>query len=394
MCCIFRLTFPLVASFCLICNFDNQSNLSMKIGILGCRGIPNRYGGFEQFVSRLAPELARRGNNVWVYNSHTHPYTASVWKKVRIIRCYDPEDKIGPAGQFVYDVNCILDSRKRRFDILLQLGYTSSSLWYRLLPKSPIIVTNMDGMEWQRSKYAPPVRSFLKYAERLAVKSSDALVADAVPIRDYILDTYAKDSTCIPYGAELFSHPEPEVLAPLGLSPGEYFLVIARLQPDNHIEEIITGVMDSGLNHPLVVVGNHQNKYGRYLQQKFKDNRIHFIGGIFEEGLLNNLRCHCRLYFHGHSAGGTNPSLLEAMGAGALIAAHDNVFNRSVLDENAYFFRTSNDVTKIIKISPNTAQNKTFIQNNLLAIKQQYNWPAVIDAYFTLFEKLFVQQAK
>ncbi len=363
----------------------------MKIGILGCRGIPNHYGGFEQFASRIAPELVKLGNEVWVYNSHTHPYTEPDWEGVNIIRCYDPEEKIGTAGQFVYDFNCILDSRKRRFDILLQLGYTSSSLWYRLLPKNTIIITNMDGMEWQRSKYSTIVRKFLKRAEHWAVKSSHALVADAMPIRDYLHNTYKTDATFIPYGAELFENPDPKFLKQFEVKPGNFFLAIARLQPDNHIREIIEGVLASDSSFPLVVIGNHQNSYGNFLKQHYPNKRIIFAGSHFDETLLNNLRHYCKLYFHGHSVGGTNPSLLEAMAAGALICAHDNVFNRSVLGKNAYFFGTSNDVTKIINLSLNSAQNEPFIHNNLKAIKQQYNWPAIVDSYFMLFEKLFTQ---
>ena len=134
----------------------------MKIGILGTRGIPNYHGGFEQFAEFFASFLAEKGHEVYVYSSHLHPYKKSCFKGANIIHCYDPEDKIGTPGQFIYDLNCIMDSRKRNFDILLQLGYTSNSIWHRLLPKKPIIITNMDGLEWKRSKYNKWVRHFLK----------------------------------------------------------------------------------------------------------------------------------------------------------------------------------------------------------------------------------------
>ena len=125
----------------------------MKIGILGTRGIPNHHGGFEQFAESLAVYLVRKGHIVHVYNSSTHPFQQKLFKGVNIIHCFDPENRIGTIGQFIYDLNCIMDAKQRKFDILLQLGYTSNSVWGFLLPKRSIIVTNMDGLEWKREKY-------------------------------------------------------------------------------------------------------------------------------------------------------------------------------------------------------------------------------------------------
>ncbi len=143
----------------------------MKIAIIGTRGIPNHYGGFEQFAEYLSLGLVEKGHMVTVYNSHTHPYQGNDWNGVKIIHCKDPEDKLGTIGQFVYDYNCIRDTRKRNYDIILQLGYTSSSVWGRLLPrKKSIITTNMDGLEWKRTKYSQKVQKFLQYAEKLGVK--------------------------------------------------------------------------------------------------------------------------------------------------------------------------------------------------------------------------------
>ena len=122
----------------------------MKIAILGTRGIPNYYGGFEQFAQHLSEYLVNKGHEIIVYNSHTHPYQEGEWNGVKIVHCKDPEDKIGAAGQFIYDLNCIIDSRKRDFDIILQLGYASSAIWYFLFPKKAIVITNMDGLEWKK----------------------------------------------------------------------------------------------------------------------------------------------------------------------------------------------------------------------------------------------------
>ena len=134
----------------------------MKIGILGTRGIPNHYGGFEHFAEHLSKGLVERGHDVTVYNSHKHPYHEKEWNGIKITHCFDPEYILGGAGQFVYDLNCILDARKRNYDIILMLGYTSSSVWGKLYPKNSIVITNMDGLEWKRAKFSKPVQNFLK----------------------------------------------------------------------------------------------------------------------------------------------------------------------------------------------------------------------------------------
>src|SRR5215467_1651561 len=169
----------------------------MKIGIIGIRGIPNRYGGFEQFTEYVAPALVRKGHDVTVYSSSLHPYQDDNWKGVRLIHKSNPENRIGTFGQFIYDFFCILDSRKRNFDVILQLGYTSSSVWSFLFPGKSNLVTNMDGLEWKRSKYSKPVRAFLKRAEKWAVRSSDRLIADSKGIQEYLLDKYNKHATFI-----------------------------------------------------------------------------------------------------------------------------------------------------------------------------------------------------
>ena len=126
--------------------------MSLRIAILGTRGIPNHYGGFENLAEHLAPALVRSGHEVYVYNSHNHPFRETLWKGVHIVHCYDPEFRMGSAGQFIYDLNCIRDARKRNYDVILQLGYSSSSVWGRLFPAKSVIVYHMDGLEWKRTR--------------------------------------------------------------------------------------------------------------------------------------------------------------------------------------------------------------------------------------------------
>jgi len=361
----------------------------MKIAIIGTRGIPNHYGGFEQFAEYLSLGLVQRGYEVTVYNSHAHPFQEKAWNGVDIIHCYDPEEKMGTAGQFIYDFNCILDTRKRNFDIILQLGYTSSSVWGWLLPRrKSIVTTNMDGLEWKRSKYSKKVQKFLQYAEKLGVKYSDYLIADSVGIQSYLKDKYKKDAIFIPYGAHIFLQPSKEILKQYGLLPHTYNMLIARLEPENSIEIILDGVVKSGNTATFLVIGKHETVYGTYLKNKFRDSRnIKFIGGVYNIEALNNLRHYSNLYFHGHTVGGTNPSLLEAMASQALVCANDNIFNKSILGEDAYYFENSDGVAEVIR-KIKKAQHFDKITNNEEKVRTLYDWVKIVNQYDHYFSSI------
>ncbi len=358
----------------------------MKIAIIGCRGIPNRYGGFEQFAEKLAPSLVRAGHQVYVYNPHNHPCKDRQWNGVERILCYDPEYIVGQAGQFIYDWNCINNSRRYNFDVILQLGNTSSSIWHWRMPRGAVVVTNMDGLEWMRRKYSVPVRKFLKYAEKLAAVNSHYLVADNPAIKDYLVKTYNRNVHYIPYGADVVDWGGQWNEG--GLQPGGYFLVIARMQADNHIGEIVRAHIRSNTGYPLVLVGNINNGFGKRIKKKYGNRKLIFLNSVFDQQRLNLLRANCRIYFHGHSSGGTNPSLLEAMAASAPICAHDNPFNKAVLKNNAWYFSSENDIIECINADINTDIKGSFIRNNLHNIKTRYNWDLVTRAYLSLFEEI------
>ncbi|RIV44605.1 DUF1972 domain-containing protein [Flagellimonas pelagia] len=352
----------------------------MKIAILGTRGIPNYHGGFEQFAEHFSVHMANKGHDVFVYNSHNHPYQEKAFKGVNIVHQSDPENKVGTFGQFIYDLNCIKDARKRGLDVILQLGYTSSSIWGKLLPKKAVIVTNMDGLEWKRSKYSKPVRWFLKIAEKLAINTSDYLISDSVGIRSYIEEKYGSSSEFIPYGADLFTKPDLKIVKEYGLDSFGYDMLIARLEPENNIDVILEGVANSDGTKPFLVIGKHETKYGEYLKDKFSENKnIRFFGGIYNQNHLDNLRYFSNIYFHGHSVGGTNPSLLEAMASNAFIVANDNVFNKSILNDEAFYFKNSEDVAKLLQL-----KKDDYIElgsKNQDKIASLYSWDRINEHY-------------
>jgi len=366
----------------------------MKIAILGTRGVPNYYGGFEQFAEFFSVYLVNKGHEVAVYNSHNHPFQDKSFHGVDIIHKHDPEYKFGTFGQFIYDYNCILDSRTRNFDIILQLGYTSNSIWFFLLPKKPIVISNMDGLEWKRTKYSRPVRQFLKFAERLAAIKSDYLVADSLGIQSFLKKQYKKESVYIAYGAHPFSNPNESILDHYKVQPGQFNMIMARFEPENNLDMVLEGVSLSEVNTSILVIGNHTTKYGEYLKAKYKNySHIRFEGGIYNINHLDNLRYFSNLYFHGHSVGGTNPSLLEAMASKALVIAHNNDFNKGVLKENAYYFSNPIEVKSILK-TINKKDNLLFVENNFNAIVNDYNWDKINGDYLRFFEECISKSKK
>ena len=354
----------------------------MKIAILGTRGIPNHYGGFEQITEYLSRGLSKKGHQISVYNSHNHPYQENNWNGVDIIHCYDPEYRLKTFGQFIYDFNCIRDAQKRDFDVIIFMGYTSSSIWRNYFPKQSIVISNMDGLEWKRQKYSKAVQWFLKYAEKLAVKYSHFHIADSIVIRDYLNEKYKIQAQYIPYGATLTRKEKENVLIKFKLIKFEYYLLMARMEPENNIDMILEGFSTTASKRKFVVIGNYANSYGKSLVRKYAhDTRIMFIGALFDQDFVHTLRKNSLLYFHGHSVGGTNPSLLEAMASKTLIAAHLNPFNQSILKENAFYFSSSSEVKKLINRSISKRNIDRITENNLSSIKEEFNWEIVVDSY-------------
>ena len=363
----------------------------MKIAILGTRGIPNNYGGFEQFAEYLSVGLVELGHSVTVYNAHFHEYDQPEFRGITIRKIYSPEKQIGAAANFVYDYLCMKDALKQDFDIIYEAGYHSNAPSYYLLKKnSPIVITNMDGIEWKRSKWNYFTRQLIKKLEKIAVRKSDYLVSDNPAIQEYYKEVFNAESFCIAYGADIVEHFDEELLASYNVTANNYFLLIARLEPENNIEMILDGYVLSADVRSFLVIGNTDTKYGRFLQTKYRNTNIHFLGAVYKKEVLDSLRYYCTLYFHGHFVGGTNPSLLEAMASQALIASHDNKFNKSVLNNNTLYFVKDKDVASIIRNvnSLGDDKRKILIENNKAQIINNYSWKSIIFQYDSLFREV------
>lgn len=375
----------------------------MKIAFISTRGIPNNYGGFEQFAEYISVGLAERGHKVTVYSPHYHPYKDDEYKGVRIKHIYSPEQWMGGSlGSFFYDYSCLKDALKNEdFDIIYEAGYTSIIPAYiRFNVKNiqrPLFTTNMDGLEYKRTKFNPLVRKFVFWEERMAVKHSHFLIADNMGIHDYYKEKYGRESKFLAYGANIYDDYDALLLKEWNLSVNDYYLLVARIEPENNLDMVIRGYKESKEygKRPLIIVGKTNTPYGKQLTKKYgNDPNIRFIGGIYDFKKLNSVRHFSFAYFHGHSVGGTNPSLLEAMASNCFILAHDNIFNRAVLGENAIYYPSSVNVTGILNnIDVLAAQKKgQFTQNNIEVIRKEYSWKKLIDEHEKYFTWMLKQK--
>lgn len=374
----------------------------MKIAFISTRGIPNNYGGFEQFAEYISVGLVRRGHEVVVYSPHFHPYREPDYKGVRIKHIYSPEKWIGSSvGSFFYDFLSLRDAlKKEKFDIIYEAGYTSivpAYIWFNVKRiKYPLFTTNMDGLEYKRTKFNRWVQKFVFWEERMAVKHSHFLIADNMGIHDYYKEKYGKESKFLAYGADIHEDYDEDILKEFGLEADGYFIVVARLEPENNLFMAIEGYLASGQygKRPLVIVGKTNTPYGKHLVERYSDDRnIRFVGGIYDFRKLNSIRHYSYAYFHGHSVGGTNPSLLEAMASGCFILAHDNIFNRAVLGENALYYGSTDAAMEMLDGIDQavSAYKKEYTGRNLEVIRRDYSWEKLVDEHEEYFKWMLAQ---
>jgi len=366
----------------------------MKIAILGTKGIPNNYGGFEQFAEYLSVGLANLGHEVTVYNPDFHPFAGNEFKGVRIVKVFSPEKFIGAAANFIYDHLCLQHALKQDYDLIYEAGYHSVAFSYKLLGIKkrirPVLLTNMDGLEWKRSKWSGFTRNLIKRLEKIAVDESPYLISDNEGIRKYYKTQFNRDSFFLPYGADHVEKVEERFLKERNLTPHSYFMVVARLEPENNIELVLEGYSQSPSVFPMIVVGNYKTKYGEYLKSKYNQPNVLFVGGIYDKKQLDSLRHFSIGYFHGHSVGGTNPSLLEAMACRCFIIAHDNEFNHGVLGDDALYVSSVDDIKEVVtNIEELRKINQVnFDRANFEKVNTIYNWDLIIKQHENLFDSL------
>lgn len=315
------------------------TRLMPHLSILGTRGIPAAHGGFETFAERLALWLRDQGWSVTVYcqDDTNGVWSEDDWNGIR--RVHVPVKRKDEAGTIEFDMKAARDVR-RRPGTVLTLGYNTGFLCAGLRLSGRTHYVNMDGIEWRRSKYNWWKRAALRLNELLAASCATGLIADHPAIANHLgRRACRKKITTITYGAEGVAAADAALLAPIGIEPGRYLTLIARTEPDNSILEIVTAFSARPRGVKLVVLG----RYDRSVEYQARvldaaSSEVLFAGAVYDREAVAALRFHALGYLHGHQVGGTNPSLVEALGAGNAVIARANGYNRWVAGESALYF--------------------------------------------------------
>ena len=354
----------------------------MRIALVGTRGVPAQYGGFETAVEEVGQRLAATGHDVTVYGRRTDGSAEFLGMKRVELRAVPRQSMETLSRTILAVLHVIFRSRP---DVVIMFNCANSPLLPLLrLARIPTAV-HTDGLEWRRGKWGKTGRRYYRVAEALGAGLADALISDADGIADYYRRRYGAESTVIAYGAAIVD-PGAEKLQALDLPSGGYFLIVARLEAENNVDVILRGLIASETERKIVVVGSvpyrtdHLEEIERLADS---DPRVRLLGGVWDQELLDALYGNACLYFHGHSVGGTNPSLLRAMGAGAAVASFDVSFNREVLGDDNFFWSNSADIATLVD-SLDVTKVPAYGAANRKRVQQKYDW----DDVATRYEKL------
>lgn len=358
--------------------------MACSFAMIGTRGVPAAYGGFETAVEEIGARLVDRGHHVTVYCRSGSAEKRATWRGMQLVHL--PAVRIKVAETLSHTAASALHvTLTDPPDAAFVFNAANSPLvpWIRAL-RIPTAV-HVDGLEWKRAKWSGAGRNYYRFAEKFAVKHADALIADAAGIAEYYRSTFGVSTELLTYGAPIISAPASAKLRELGLQPQGFHLAVARFEPENHVDVIVDGYRSSGARLPLVVVGSapYAERYSARIRELAAgDTRITLLGSVWDQQLLDELYSNCFSYLHGHSVGGTNPSLLRAMGAAAPVIAWDVNFNREVAGPDAAYFSTATTLARCLEraeLEPLAHRSSgARLQNRA---RLTYNWDSVADGY-------------
>lgn len=366
---------------------DDRKNL--KIALMGLRGVPAKYGGFETCAEELGKRLVRRGHQVSVYNRSGY-YSIKKDTHAGMKLIYLPECRIKFFETLFHTFLCLMHSSFKQFDILLIFNNANSPLLIMPALLGRKVVFHMDGLEWKRGKWKGLGRWYYRFAEWLATKMPCVLISDSQEIKKYIKKKYGKNSHYIAYGASPAA-PDVSHLTPFGLKPGEYILMITRFEPENNPLLAVHAFMGLNTDKKLALTGGVQYP-SPYSDEIFstQDRRIKFLGFQYDKDVKQSLLSNCFAYIHGNEVGGTNPALLEAMASGCFVICRDVPFNREVLQDAGIYFK-KNPAGLADKISwalQHPEKLPPYQRKAQAIIHKKYNWNKVTLSYERLFLKL------
>jgi glycosyltransferase involved in cell wall biosynthesis len=357
---------------------------NIKIAILGTVGIPANYGGFETLVENLVKyhKASSLSTQIMVYcSSRAYPLKHRSFLSAQLK--YVPLHANGTQS-ILYDITSLISAIWNRSNVILLLGVSGAvALPLVRIFSSTRIVTNIDGIEWRRKKWQGLAKLFLRFSEKVAVRFSHEVISDNGAIAEYVKQTYGVVSHVIAYGGDHAIEVGAATVDEYYL-PESYSFSVCRIEPENNVH-IILDAFSKLSSHPLVIVGNWMNsEYGRTIRERYSTCKHFFLlDPIYDLGKLKTLRLHALLYLHGHSAGGTNPSLVEAMHFGKPVLAFDCDFNRNTTEDKAFFFKTSADLLQLVE-TMDVVESALVGRNMLEIAERRYTWKVVAEQYFSL----------
>ena len=364
---------------------------AMKLAILGTRGIPANYGGFETFAEELSTRLAARGHDVTVYGrSNNVHYSERSYKGVKLAIL--PTIGTKYLDTVTHTFLSVFHALPKRFDAILICN--AANAVFGLVPRlaGTAVALNVDGIERLRKKWGPAGRAYYRISEQLATAIPNAIIADAKVIQDYYLQKYGAQSIMIAYGAECQGVETTTTLEQLGIQPREYFLYVSRLEPENNAHVVIDAFEHLQTTKKLLIVGDAP--YAKAYIDRLKstrDQRIRFAGAIYGTG-YRELQSHAYAYIQATEVGGTHPALIEAMGVSNCVIAKDTPENHEVLQDCGLFFQDASDLTTQME---RTLSDDALVEDLRSRASQRarsnYSWDAITNAYEKLFEDLVDQ---
>lgn len=356
-----------------------------RVALMGTRGIPAQHGGFETAVQYIGPGLVERGWDVTVY-CRNPGQKLRTYEGTRLVNL--PALRLKAAETLSHTAVSTGHALTQHYDVAIVFNSGNAPFVRPLQWRGVPVAVHVDGLEAQRAKWEGFGAKYYTWAERTSVKHADAIIADAHGIADHVRRTYGRESVYLPYGAPLTDPPAPR-LAEIDLAEQQYHLTVARFEPENHVLEIVRGYRASNAALPLIVVGapSYSHSYAEAVEQAaVGDSRIRLLGSVWDQELLDQLYVGARSVLHGHSVGGTNPSLLRAMGASARVSAYDCVFNREVTGGHASWFVDQSGVAAAVEADELHPDDRGMAARH--RAETAYRWSEVLDGYERLCARL------
>ena len=366
----------------------------MKIAVIGCRGYPYVYSGYETFVKQLCERLVKKKVSVTIY-CHKKLFNDRPSQLNGIELKYMPSIETKSLSQLTHSFVSIFDACFSNFDVIFVLNAANGPLGIitKLFNKKTVI--NVDGLEWLRPKWKGLGAVYYKFAARMATILYDQIINDAEEMRKIYMDLFGRDSKVIAYGPKDDMQKDSKIFEKIKVKKLDYFLIVGRLIPDNNWDILVEGFKLSKSSKNLVIVGDNpfKNDFQDNLKLDNSDNII-FTGLIEDQSELCDLFKNSYSYLHGHEYGGTNPTLIEALSYGNAVLALNTVFNKEVMQGEKYglyFEKNKESVKQIIKYADlNPNQIFDLKSNSKNALKKKYDWDYIVDQYIEVFEDLCI----